>query len=150
MRNLFTALLAASLLSACEEPDEPAPPVEAVDSQSLLDDTFEQLYPMFLANKLEKGPRALLWSHYERRWVRWTGHFVTATTNGAVFKHLPTTTTFDVSVQMDPAARASLKHLKHGQEVTYVAQLKAFDSVFRTFYLIRGRIVEPGHADVAK
>jgi hypothetical protein len=108
-----------------------------------VEDSFEALYPVFLLRKIAPGPKAALWTRYYHRWVRWTGKLISFTVNGATFKHLDSTLTFDVSLYVEPGARARLHRYKIGDDVTYVGQLDSYDDVFRTLYLIHGDVVPP-------
>ncbi len=123
---------------------EPAPiRVDAAAAPEFIDDSFDALYPVFLLRKVAPGPKAALWTRYYHRWVRWTGTLVSFTVNGATFKHLSSTLTFDVSLYVEPHARPRLHRYKPGDRVTYVGQLDSFDDVFRTLYLVHGDVVEP-------
>ncbi len=138
--------MTAALLSACHSNEEPSPaparsPPPPPDSGGLLEDSFDQLYPLFLLHKLDERARAHQWSRYQDRWVRWTGTFVACTRNGALFRHLQQTSTFDVSLEVDPAVRKRLMAVKPGTPVAYVGQLHAYDPVLGTFFLVRGDVV---------
>ncbi len=146
MSARFILFVTATLLGGCRAREQPSStPAElratSADGAEVIDDTFEQLYPLFLLPKLDEGPRALLWSRYPHRWVRWTGQLVSVNQYGAQIKHLRQTTTFDVSLQLDPAARAGLRRVKPGTRVTYVGQLEAYNPVFRVFRLTRGNVI---------
>ena len=61
--------------------------------------------------------------------------------NGITLKHLSKTVTFDVSLQMEPAARVKRSQLKVGDTSTYIGRLDSYDDLFRTFYLVHGDLV---------
>ncbi|MSP60477.1 MAG: hypothetical protein EXR72_09065 [Myxococcales bacterium] len=103
--------------------------------------SFDELYPLFLLRKIAPGPKAAMWRRYQYKWVRWTGVLSSFTANGATFKHLPSTGTFDVSLQMEPAARTALRRYRLGDRVTYVGRLLRYEDVFRTFYLTHGDVL---------
>lgn len=143
---LLTALL--SLLSGCElfsNPPRPAKPDAAPHQEAeVLDKTFEELYPIFLYRKsMSQGQKATLWRDYRGRWVRWEGVVASVTDHGMTFKHLLTTTTFDVSLTCDRAALASAKaRFGVGDRVRYVGRLESFDDIFRTLYVSNGVVIE--------
>lgn len=112
-------------------------------SGDLIPETFEALYPIFLLRKLDPVQKALLWNRYRGRWVRWTGKLVAFTRDGAAFRMLPGTTTFDVSLAVDARARAAVHRRPIGAEVTFVGRLDHYDDVFRTFYLTHGDLAPP-------
>lgn len=141
---MAAGLALAFLVGGCKRDEERLSargPAAAVQPE-FIDESFDQLYPMFLLHKLDKGPKALLWRRYEGKWVRWTGKLVSFTANGTTFKHVPATATFDVSLHVDPSARGRFHSYKPGDEITYTGQLHGFDDIFRTFYLVHGD-VEP-------
>jgi hypothetical protein len=141
--------LAALLASACNREPPPPRPARAAAAATVdgglafLDESFDEIYPVFLLRKVAPGPKAALWARYSHRWVRWRGTLVSFTQNGATFRQIPSTVTFDVSLYVDAAARPRLRQLKVGQEVVYVGQLDSFDDIFRTLYLVHGDVVVP-------
>lgn len=110
----------------------------------LLSETFDRLYPLFLQRKVDRGPKAAIWSSkYRGRWVRWTGQLVSFSPNGVTFKQLQSTITFDVSLKLDTAHKSELaERLRPGAFVTYVGRLQSYDDTFRTFYLTNGDVVD--------
>lgn len=144
------------LAPACPD-DDPSAPIEiaaappsgatrndgGAGGAEVVDETFDQLYPVFLLRKLAPGPKANLWhTRYQGKWIRWTGVLVSITANGATFRQIPATVTFDVSLMLDPGTRAKLRRYPPGTRITYVGRLEHFDDVFRTFYLDHGAIAE--------
>ncbi len=131
-----------AILCAC--PSEPSAPPAPPDAQELdwVNESFEELYPLFLLRKVTPGAKAAEWRRYHHRWVRWRGRVVALTPRGVAIKHLPGTITFDVSLHMDPSARQQTASLKRGDEIVYTGQLHSYDDIFRTFYLVRGAIVQ--------
>jgi hypothetical protein len=120
----------------------PAPPRK---DGEVLSKSFEELYPTFLWRKsMAEGEKSSLWQReYRGRWVRWEGIITSFTTHGATFKHLLTTTTFDVSLTCDNnALKLAKSRFAPGDRVRYVARLDNYDDVFRTMYLTNGAIVE--------
>jgi hypothetical protein len=110
-----------------------------------LEVNFEFLHPIFLRHKIAQGPKAALWAErYYRRWVRWTGKIRSFTANGITLRHLPGTSTFDVSLWVNNNERAAL-HARHkvGDIVTYVGRLDSYDDVWRTLYLVNGSVLGP-------
>jgi hypothetical protein len=141
-RALALAVLAALAAAGCRRED-PLPPLPAPTEDAgsnTVEESFDELYPVFLMRKVAPGPKAQLWTRYAHKWVRWTGTLVSFTRNGATFKHIPSTVTFDVSLYVDAPGREKLKQLKPGQTVTYVGQLDSYDDIFRTFYLVHGDV----------
>ena len=137
-------VLATVLLAGCRRhPPTLPPPLDGAAESPTVEATFDELYPMFLLRKIAPGPKAQLWSRYQGRWVRWTGTLVSVNNNGATFRHIPSTITFDVSVKMDPGGRERIRRFKIGDKVVYVAQLDRFESIFRTFYLVHGDVLAP-------
>jgi hypothetical protein len=149
---LAMALFAAALSAGCKR-ERPSPPLvqelfrgsdaSAGGPAEFVDESFDQLYPVFLLRKVEPGPKATLWNRYYRRWVRWSGTLVSFTANGCTVKEIPNTLTFDVSVIVDAANRERLHHYKPGDAITYIGQLEGYDDIFRTFYLVHGDVGPP-------
>lgn len=142
---LRNATLAIALLGACDRDssERPSPFPRAEAKLEFVDESFEDLYPLFLLRKLKPGPKSALWNNYYGRWVRWTGTLVSFTANGLTFKQLKQTVTFDVSLWIDPPLRGELKkRLRKGDIVTYIGKLDSYDDVWRTLYLTHGTIVE--------
>ncbi len=113
--------------------------------------TFEELYPIFLFRKsMSQGQKAALWNQYRGHWVRWEGVISSFTERGVTFRHLLTTTTFDVSAICDKAALASAKaKFVPGDRVRYMARLERFDDMFRTMYVTNGVLIEKiAHGDL--
>ena len=137
-------VLAFSLVACALGCKRELPPIR-VDAGAVefVDDNFDALYSMFLLRKVAPGPKAAAWGRFYHRWVRWTGTLVSFTVNGATFKHLDSTVTFDVSLYVEPAARPRLHRFKPGDRVTYVGQLDSYDDVFRTLYLVHGDVAPP-------
>jgi len=137
------ALLVA-LLIACRGKASQGPAQQASETQpEFIDEPFEKLYPLFLLRKLKPGPKAALWTRYYGRWVKWTGIVRSFTANGITLKQIPPTVTFDVSLWVDmPQQRELRTMMKLGDRVTYVGRLDSYDDVFRTLYLVHGRILE--------
>lgn len=147
-------LLGALLVCGCRR-DAPAPlappttadggaAASAATAPSVIEATFEELYPLFLLRKISPSAKAELWSQqYHRKWIHWTGTLVGVTHNSALFRHIPGTITFDVSVTLEAGERARLSRMKPGTRVGYLGQLEKFEAVFRTFYLVHGRAVTP-------
>lgn len=133
-------LLLCALL-ACREPTVYVPADAGASPPEFITETFDQLYPLFLLRKMAPGPKAALWRQYHGKWVRWTGLLVSLTPNGATFRQIPQTVTFDSSLFVEPASRARLQRFHPGQRVTYVGRLDAYDDIFRTFYLVHGDVV---------
>jgi hypothetical protein len=144
MTRLGCVLAFAALAAPGCRRDEPLPPLPppAADAgaMAVAEESFDELYPVFLMRKVAPGPKAQLWTHYAHKWVHWTGTLVSLTPNGATIKHIPSTVTFDVSLYVDAPGRARLKQLKPGQAITYVGQLDSYDDIFRTFYLVHGDV----------
>ena len=109
----------------------------------ILDVSFEELYPYFLARKsMSQGDKAALWRKYEGRWVRWEGVITSITSKGITVKHLLTTTTFDVSLICENATVLSIpSHYRKGDRVRYVGRLSTYDDIFRTMYLMHGMVL---------
>ncbi len=130
----------ATLLAVAGCSSRALPPLPKVDAGPLefIDESFDQLYPVFLLRKIAPAAKAALWTRYHHRWVRWTGTLISFTPTGCTIKHIDATVTFDVSLNVEPAARARLHQHKIGDQITYVGQLDNYDDVFRTMYLIRG------------
>ena len=111
---------------------------------AMVDESFEQLYPLFLMRKLSPAGRASLWrDSYQGRWVRWTGSLRSVTANGATFKHLPKTILFDTSVRLDAPGRERLRRLKIGDRVTYTGELVRYEEIVRVFHLVHGDVQVP-------
>ena len=134
--------------AACERPSENAPPPPAASAPAndgglqFTDASFEDLYPIFLKRKIPEGPKAALWRQYVGKWVRWTGTLVSFTQNGITLKQLKTTITFDVSLWLEAPDRALVRQRHHvGEQVTYLGQLDSYDDIFRTLYLVHGRLL---------
>jgi hypothetical protein len=143
MRKLLVAAFALAAVAGCHR----SPPSRGLAADAgtpeFIDETFDELLPIFLLRKVAPGPKAALWGRYHRRWVRWTGTLVSFTANGATFKQIPGTLTFDVSLFVDASVRARLHRLHPGDRVTYIGQLDNYDDVFRTIYLVHGDVVAP-------
>jgi hypothetical protein len=109
-----------------------------------VDVDFAYLHPIFLRHKIGQGPKAALWAErYHRRWVRWTGRIRSFTPNGITLKHLPATSTFDVSLWINNSERAAVRaRYKVGDMVTYVGRLDSYDDIWRTLYLVNGSVLE--------
>jgi hypothetical protein len=137
------ALLVA-LLIACRGKASPGPAQQASEAPpEFINEPFDTLYPLFLLRKLKPGPKAALWTRYYGRWVKWTGIVRSFTANGITLKQIPPTVTFDVSLWVDmPQQRELRTMMKIGDRVTYVGRLDSYDDVFRTLYLVHGRILE--------
>ena len=110
---------------------------------NVLAESFESLYPIFLLRKIGNTEKAALWSRYRGQWVHWTGKLIKVTRDGGVFKMLPATTTFDVSVKFDADGRRKLGGYRPNTTVTFVGRLDNFDDVFRTFSLDHGNVGPP-------
>jgi hypothetical protein len=104
--------------------------------------SFEDLYPIFLLRKVKPGPKAALWRDYYGHWVRWAGTVVSFTSNGITLKQLPQTVTFDVSLWIEAPLRPDLhQRIKVGDRVSYIGRLDSYDDVFRTLYLVHGSVL---------
>ena len=119
-----------------------------------LAESFDELYPLFLMRKLGPADKTALWARYQGRWVRWTGTLIRVGPNGAQFRHIPATLTFDVSVTFDAPARARLARYRPGDRVSYLGRLDNYDDTFKTFYLSHGDVAPrpndiPGSVDAA-
>lgn len=152
MRIAIALVVFATALSGCRRARRSPPFVAELHRGSdagtggpaeFVDETFDQLYPVFLLRKIAPGPKAALWNRYYRRWVRWTGTLISFTANGCTIKQIPSTLTFDVSLIVDPSQRAALHRHKLGDTITYIGQLDAYEDIFRTFYLVHGGVAPP-------
>lgn len=116
------------------------------DAPRLLDVPFEELQPLLLLRKLAPGEKAALWQRsYRHRWVRWSGRLASLTPDGATFRILPGTATYDVSLNVEPAARERLRHhYRVGDRVVFIGRLERYDPVFFNFQLSHGDVPEPG------
>jgi hypothetical protein len=144
MTGVRTWVLGLALLCACQSKEPPPPSNLASEAPpQFINEPFETLYPLFLLRKLKPGPKAALWINYYGRWVKWTGTVRSFTANGITLKQIPPTVTFDVSLWVDmPQQKQLRKMMKLGDRVTYVGRLDSYDDVFRTLYLVHGRVVE--------
>ena len=128
--------------SPTEKPPLPAAPALSKAPVEFTDATFDQLHPLFLLRKLRPGPKAALWQQYFGKWVRWTGTLVSFTANGLTFKQLQQTVTFDVSLWIEADQKPELKRtLRLGDRVDYIGRLDSYDDIFRTLYLVHGRVI---------
>lgn len=146
-RFLMTSCLTGIVIAGCHRDTAPLSETRsgnddsATSEQLFAPDSFEQLYPLFLTRRPTANTKAALWHQYQGKWVRWTGVLVSFSPNGATFKHIPNTITFDVSLQMAPEVRPKLDHLKLGDRVAYIGRLDTYDDVLRTFYLVHGDVI---------
>jgi hypothetical protein len=140
VRNRLLLLLA--FLVACRGKEAPSKQQASEAPPEFIDEPFETLYPLFLLRKLKPGPKAALWTKYYGRWVKWTGTVRSFTANGITLKQIPPTVTFDVSLWVDMPQQKQLREMmKLGDRVSYVGRLDSYDDVFRTLYLVHGRIL---------
>jgi hypothetical protein len=149
---MSTTLLGVLLTAGCQRPSPSAPaappppsvPSDAGDGGSLqfTSASFDDLYPIFLKRKVPPGPKAALWRGYVGKWVRWTGTLVSFTQNGITLKQLKQTITFDVSLWLEAGDKTRAhERFRPGDRVSYIGQLDTYDDVFRTLYLVHGRLL---------
>ncbi len=112
-------------------------------------DSFDALYPVFLLRKVDPVQKSQIWNRYQGLWVRWTGELISFTRDGFSVRQIPRTTTFDVSVAVDPQTRARIRQYHPHDRITYVGRLNGYDDIFRTFYLGQGGIIGPAEAPPA-
>jgi|GEM_PF-4764584 len=127
---------------------EPHAPVDG-GTLEFIGSTFDELYPVFLVRRsMSQGDKASLWrGKYLGRWIRWSGTVRSKTKNGLTIRHLPATTTFDISLHVEPAQMPLLADVRVGDRVRYVGRLDDFNDIFRQFFLVHGALMEVTHAE---
>ena len=126
---------------------EPHPPSFDGGTLEFIGSTFDELYPVFLIRRsMPHGDNAALWrGKYMGRWIRWAGTVRSKTSNGITLRHLPATTTFDISLHVESAQLPLLANVHVGDRVHYVGRLDGFNDIFRQFFLVHGGLIEVSH-----
>lgn len=101
---------------------------------------FDELYPIFLLEKVSAGEKAALWRRYQGKWVEWTSRVASITATGLTFREA-SVLSYDISLEMDAAARPARVWVHPGQHVTFIGQLERYDDVGKAFYLRHGSLV---------